>query len=94
MTEYVQNGGIQVAKELYDFIIIDTPPVGLVTDAFLLMKYADVNLFIVRQNFTHKKVFASIINDVEKRKIPNVNILINDVRLSRNAYGYGYGYKY
>jgi tyrosine-protein kinase Etk/Wzc len=57
-------------KEKYDYIIIDTPPVGLVTDAFLLMEYADTTLFIVRQNFTHKKVFASIIKDIEQRGIP------------------------
>ncbi|MCK4287838.1 MAG: polysaccharide biosynthesis tyrosine autokinase, partial [Bacteroidales bacterium] len=69
-------------KEIYDFIIIDTPPVGLVTDAFLVMKYTDANLFIVRQNFTNKKIFESIIKDVEQRKLPNINILINDVKLT------------
>ncbi len=57
-------------KEIYDYIIIDTPPLGLVTDAFLLMKYADNNLFVVRQGYTNKKVFASIIKDIEKREMP------------------------
>ncbi len=57
-------------KGMYDFIIIDTPPVGIVTDAFLLMKFADANLILVRQNFTHKKVFTSIIRDMEQRKLP------------------------
>jgi capsular exopolysaccharide synthesis family protein len=81
-------------KEMYDFIIIDTPPIGLVTDAFLLMKYADANLIIVRQNFTYKKVFTSIIRDMEQRKLPNLAILVNDIKLARNSYGYGYGYGY
>jgi capsular exopolysaccharide synthesis family protein len=81
-------------KERYDYIIIDTPPIGLVTDAFLLMKYSDVNLFLVRQGFTHKKIFASIIKDIELRQIPNVAILINDVKLHKGSYGYGYGYGY
>ena len=81
-------------KEMYDFIIIDTPPIGLVSDAFLLMKYTDANLILVRQNFTYKKVFTSIIRDMEQRKLPNLAILINDVKTGRNAYGYGYGYGY
>jgi len=81
-------------KEMYDFIIIDTPPIGLVTDAFLLMKYADANMIIVRQNFTYKKVFTSIIRDMEQRKLPNLAILVNDIKLARNSYGYGYGYGY
>ena len=68
-------------KERYDYIIIDTPPIGLVTDAFLLMKHSDVNIFLVRQGYTHKKIFASIIRDIELRKIPNMAILINDVKL-------------
>jgi Mrp family chromosome partitioning ATPase len=79
-------------KEMYDFIILDTPPIGLVTDAFLLMKFTDANLILVRQNFTHKKVFAAIMRDMEQRKMPHLAILINDVILSRNSYGYGYGY--
>ncbi|MDN5349505.1 MAG: tyrosine-protein kinase Etk/Wzc, partial [Bacteroidales bacterium] len=74
-------------RERYDYIIIDTPPVGLVTDAFLLMKHTDVNLFIVRQNYTHKKIFESIIKDIEDRNIP-MNILVNDIRMGG---GYGYG---
>jgi capsular exopolysaccharide synthesis family protein len=81
-------------KDIYDFIIIDTPPIGLVTDAFLLMKYTDANLILVRQNFTHKKVFSSIIRDMEQRKMPNLAILINDVKQTKYSYGFGYGYGY
>ncbi len=55
-------------NKIYDYIIIDTPPVGLVTDAFLLMKYTDANIFVVRQNFTNKKMFASIMSDIELRQ--------------------------
>ncbi|MBN2639390.1 MAG: polysaccharide biosynthesis tyrosine autokinase [Bacteroidales bacterium] len=81
-------------KKRYDYIVIDTPPLGLVTDAFLLMPYTDVNLFIVRQNYTHKKVFASIIKDIESRG-QKMNIVINDILLEDGGYGYyGYGYGY
>ncbi|MDO5342816.1 MAG: polysaccharide biosynthesis tyrosine autokinase, partial [Bacteroidia bacterium] len=86
-------------REKYDYIIIDTPPVALVTDAFLLMKHCDVTTYIVRQGVTNKKVFASIVKDIEDREM-KVNIIINGIRFTgtygyrySNGYGgYGYGY--
>ena len=87
-------------KEKYDYIIIDTPPLGLVTDAFLLMRHADVNLFIVRQSVTNKNIFGSIIKDLENRNI-EASIVINGVETGKGYYGkkygnyrYGYGYAY
>ena len=86
-------------KKRYDYIIIDTPPVGLVTDAFLLMKYSDANIYIVRQGHTDKNIFGSIIQDIENRGL-KVNIIINGVHqeggygYGRYHYGYGYGYGY
>ena len=86
-------------KERYDYIIIDTPPLGLVTDAFLLMRHTDVNLFIVRQGITNKNIFGSIIKDLEDRGI-NVSIIINGIDTGKSygysygKYRYGYGYAY
>ena len=78
-------------KETYDYIIIDTPPLGLVTDAFLLMRHSDVNLFIVRQGQTNKNIFGSIIKDIEDRGL-DASIVINGIETGK---GYGYGrYKY
>ena len=82
-------------KKRYDYIIIDTPPLGLVTDAFLLMKYSDANLYIVRQGHTDKNIFGSIIKDIESRGL-KVSIIINGVH-KEGGYGYGkyhYGYSY
>ena len=80
-------------KEIYDYIIIDTPPLGLVTDAFLLMRHSDVNLYIVRQGVTNKNIFGSIIKDIESRDI-KVNIILNGIK-QEGGYGYHYGsYKY
>ena len=84
-------------KETYDYIIIDTPPLGLVTDAFLLMRHSDVNLFIVRQGQTNKNIFGSIIKDIEDRGL-DASIVINGIETGkgygygRYKYGYGYGY--
>ena len=83
-------------KERYDYIIIDTPPLGLVTDAFLLMRYSDVNLFIVRQGVTNKNIFSSIIQDLENREV-SASIVINGIEANSSygqRYGYGYGYAY
>ena len=80
-------------KERYDYIILDTPPLGLVTDAFLLMKHTDVNLFIVRQGLTNKNIFGSIIQDLADRNL-SASIVINGMEVGKN-YGYRYGnYKY
>ena len=76
-------------KEIYDYIIIDTPPLGLVTDAFLLMLHSDVNLYIVRQGVTNKNIFGSIIKDIESRDI-KVNIILNGIK-QEGGYGYRYG---
>ena len=90
-------------KEEYDYIIIDTPPLGLVTDAYLLMRFSDVNIFIVRQGVTNKNIFGSVIKDLEDRNI-NVSIVINGIEAAKGygyrygygnyRYGYGYGYAY
>ena len=86
-------------KEKYDYIIVDTPPLALVTDAFLLMKYTDANTYVVRQGVTNKKIFAAITKDLEDRNI-KMNIIINGIQFSgtygyRYSYGYGgYGYGY
>lgn len=75
----------------FDYIIIDTAPVGLVSDALLLAKYADTSLFIVRHRYTFKQQVAQIEDLRVRKKLPRLNIVINDIRVPRNlAYGYGY----
>lgn len=89
------NGLFTLLKERYDYIIIDTPPIGLVTDSLLLMRHTDVNLFVVRQGVTNKNIFGNIIKDLEERELP-ISIIINGVETGK-SYGYGkysYGYGY
>ncbi|MFD1771571.1 GumC family protein [Sphingobacterium suaedae] len=84
-------------KERYDYIIMDAPPVGLVTDAQLLNRYADVCLYVIRQDFTYKDQLY-IPNDLEKKgKIKPIQFVINDLKAKgtyERQYGYGYGYGY
>jgi tyrosine-protein kinase Etk/Wzc len=82
---------LEKMKKSYDYIIFDTPPVAIVSDALIVNRYADMTIFVIRQNYSNKNVI-DLINDLYKRKeIKNINILINDVKLS-GYYGYGYNY--
>ena len=82
-------------KEKFDYIIVDTPPIALVADAMLLAKYADTNIFVMRQGYTYMSSI-DIINDLNKNKnVPEYNILLNDADISgRYGYGYSYGHRY
>ncbi|WP_028981491.1 GumC family protein [Sporocytophaga myxococcoides] len=79
-------------KLRYDYIIIDTPPIGLVSDCFILMKYSDINLYIVRHKYTEIKLLDKVNGFVNDGKISNMSIIINDLYNNDSKYGYGYGY--
>lgn len=80
----------------YDYIIIDTPPLGIVSDAFLIKNYSHLNIYVVRENYSKKEYIRSLNEMVELGKINNLCLLLNDSRLGqRYGYGYGgYGYGY
>lgn len=80
-------------KEKYDYIVLDTPPVGLVSDALELANYSDVILYIVRQNFTKKDMITLLNNRLKRGEFANVSIVLNGFE-SKAKYGYGYGYNY
>ena len=64
-------------RKAYDYIILDTPPIGLFGDAFLINKYCDATAYIVRHNFTRKKEFVSGINDAQSNGLKNINLVYN-----------------
>jgi capsular exopolysaccharide synthesis family protein len=84
---------IEKAKQQFDYIIMDTPPVGIVSDALLLGNYADVNLFIIRQGFSFKSTLEYIQNIFLKKELKNLTIVVNDIHIS-GYYGYGLRYGY
>ncbi len=78
-------------KEEYEITIIDTPPVGIVIDSLHLVKHTDINLFVVRENHTHKSEFNETIRELESRGIENITLVLNDHKPSKSMqYGYGY----
>ena len=80
---------IEYLKANFTYIVLDTPPVGLVTDAFVLAKYSDINIFVMRQNVTQIDFIDYIDEIYQNKKLNNLCILLNDVR---GSYGYGSGY--
>jgi tyrosine-protein kinase Etk/Wzc len=91
------NKFFEKAVKDFDYIIVDTPPIAVVTDALLLADIADAYLFVLRQGYTSKNVIK-LINDVKKdSSLVNVGIILNEVRIKKGygySYGYGYGYGY
>jgi len=80
-------------KANYDYIILDTPPVGLVADSLELTQYCDVNLYIVRQNFTKKGMITLLNNRISREELQNTSIILNGFE-NKAKYGGGYGYGY
>lgn len=91
---------IDFAKEHFDYVLIDTPPAGLLSDALFMMQYADTNLFVVNTKFATKKSLNVFHKAVKDNNIKNVYLILNGVKRKRNKYyaggyyGYGYGYGY
>lgn len=90
-----------ILKEKFDVVIVDTAPVGMVSDAMTLGKQADCTLYIVRQGHTFKKQVTMIDEFYRENKLPKVSIIINDIKIKPGygyygygRYGYGYGYGY
>ncbi len=87
-------------RERYDYIIVDTAPVGMVSDTFLITPYADLNVYVMRAKYSSKKYIEALENLVREDRLRNLYILVNAVDIKskvygykRYGYGYGYGYK-
>lgn len=79
-------------KKEFDYIVVDSAPVGLVTDAQLLSKLVDTVLYVVRMNYTHKEQLRSADELYKNGKLPHTSLILNDVKSKGGVYGYSYGY--
>ncbi|WP_298150115.1 exopolysaccharide transport family protein [Flavobacterium sp.] len=84
---------LDLLKKEYDYIVLDTPPIGLVSDALELAPYSDIILYVIRQNFTKKDMITLLNTRYKRNEIDNVSIILNSFE-SKAKYGYGYGYSY
>lgn len=83
---------MDILKEHYDYIIIDTAPVGLVTDTLALGRIANATVYVCHADYTQKSSFGLINGLAYEKKMPNMSIVLNGVDLSKKKYGYYYGY--
>ncbi|NEW80145.1 MAG: polysaccharide biosynthesis tyrosine autokinase [Gelidibacter sp.] len=98
-SELLMNGRFEevlaYGKQHYDYVIVDTAPVNLVTDTLLLSHLADMFIYVVRANYLDKRLLSIPKMMYEDKRLPNMAVLINSTDLERGyGYGYGYGYTY
>jgi len=84
------EGLLDQLRAAYDYIVIDTPPVGLVTDGIMAMKRADLSIYVVRANYSKKGFLKNIERIVSINKLDNMAIVLNALPSSGKTYGYGY----
>ncbi|MBF2708194.1 GumC family protein [Flavobacterium soyangense] len=92
MNKKVDELFAQLKKE-YDYIIVDTAPVSLVTDTLIVAKHADTTVYVVRANHLDKRMLPIPERLYKENKLPNMALLLNDTQ-TKKGYGYGYGYGY
>lgn len=83
---------LEILKERFDYIILDTAPIGMVTDTQLIARVADLSVYVCRAGYTHKSDYE-LINDLKREnKLPNLCTLINGIDMDQRKNGYYYGY--
>ncbi len=92
---------ISLSKKGFDYVILDTPPIAIVTDSLILRNNLDAFIFVIRHNYSDKQVIDLANSIYNKHKIKELGAVVNDIRLKgyygysyRYGYGYGYGYGY
>ena len=83
---------IETLKKNFDYVILDTAPVGMVTDTLLIGRVADLSVYVCRADYTHKNEYTLINELAEKDKLPSLCTVINGLDLKKRKYGYYYGY--
>ena len=83
---------IETLKKNFEYVILDTAPVGMVTDTLLIGRVVDVSVYVCRADYTHKNEYTLINELAENNKLPNLCTVINGLDLKRKKYGYYYGY--
>ena len=95
-TELLARKGLETAieqlKEHFDYVILDTAPIGMVTDTQLIARIADLTMYVCRADYTRKSEFSLVNELAAANKLPRISIAINGLDLNKKKYGYYYGY--
>lgn len=82
----------KILRENYDYIIVDTAPVGLVTDTLQIARVSDATVYLCRADYTPKATFGMVNSFAVEKKLPKMSLVINGIDMSKKKYGYEYGY--
>lgn len=93
LSDYLQNI-FNYGKENFDYIVIDTAPIGLITDALVISKYVDISMFVLNTKYAKKQSIDIVHEIVESNMLHNFCLVLNGVKHRRSRYGYGYSYGY
>ena len=97
LSKHLQTLFEEASKE-FDYVLVDTPPVGLITDALLMMRYVDATLFVVNTRFASKDHVNNALEVLQANPSKNMGFILNGVRIKKSKYyyntNYGYGYRY
>ena len=83
---------IDILKKEYDYIVLDTAPIGMVTDTQLIARVADASIYVCRADYTHKNDYRLINELYNNKRLPNLCTVINGLDMTKKKYGYYYGY--
>jgi capsular exopolysaccharide synthesis family protein len=90
-SELIESGALDeliiYLKKNYEYIIIDTTPSGLIADASLMFKYANINLLVCRNNYTRKDLFGDVVSLLKSNKVENFDVVFNDLNIKESRYG-------
>ena len=82
---------IEQLKERYDYVIIDSAPIAMVSDTYSLARFANVTVYVTRSNYTKRSLVRYMNNAISRRQLQNVAVVLNDSN-PKMSQGYGYGY--
>lgn len=83
---------IEILKKDYDYIVLDTAPIGMITDTQLIARVADASIYVCRADYTHKNDYRLINELYNSQRLPNLCTVINGLDMKKKKYGYYYGY--
>lgn len=83
---------ISTLKEQFDYVVLDTAPIGMVSDTQLIARTADVSIYVCRADYTHKADYTLINELHDQKKLPNICTLVNGIDMTKRKHGYYYGY--
>lgn len=86
------DDAIETLKQAFDYVVLDTAPIGMVTDTQIIARVADVSIYVCRADYTHKTDYQLINELQEQHRLPNLCTVINGLDMKKKKYGYYYGY--